>query len=325
MLAMSVSRVVVLGVLLGATSVADAMEIDFEQFPARTEINTQYADQGVALFSCPSGDPAIFGDIGVPAPVTGQGLLGFRFGGSGPVEVIRADFVSPVSDVSIAAGDVNPDQDDAFLEAYDHNGVLLDSAEVLLAGKGAVSLAVSSAAPIAYVIFGADGGINENSLIWDNLEFTLAPECYLVIGDGPGHATFLELDHLFETQLGPTIDDSYAVLLDAIPEFVLPAPGHAAVPIGLAFGGGAAVPVSDVPSWMWDGRFTVQVLMWNPSVFPEQPEQCSYGLGVHVQLDGSVTTQPFGTSVGGLEIWHELSTNALGQPVIRFPFSIPGL
>ena len=31
------------------------------------------------------------------------------------------------------------------------------------------------------------------------------------------------------------------------------------------------------------------------------------------------------TDLGGLQIWHELDTNAAGQPVIRFPFSIPGL
>ena len=31
------------------------------------------------------------------------------------------------------------------------------------------------------------------------------------------------------------------------------------------------------------------------------------------------------TDVGGLEIWHEIDTNAAGQQVIRFPFLIPGM
>jgi hypothetical protein len=38
-----------------------------------------------------------------------------------------------------------------------------------------------------------------------------------------------------------------------------------------------------------------------------------------------VLTQLYGTDQGGVEIWHEIDTNAAGQRVIRFPFSIPGL
>ena len=75
---------------------------------------------------------------------------------------------------------------------------------------------------------------------------------------------------------------------------------------------------------MQDGQFAVQVLMWNPQVFPSLPEQCTAGLFVSVQLDGSVLSAPYGTNVGGMQIWHEISTNAAGQKVIRFPFSIPG-
>ena len=47
-------------------------------------------------------------------------------------------------------------------------------------------------------------------------------------------------------------------------------------------------------------------------------------LFVTIRADGSVLSAPYGRSVGGLQVWHELDTNAAGQKVIRFPFSIPG-
>ena len=83
--------------------------------------------------------------------------------------------------------------------------------------------------------------------------------------------------------------------------------------------------VGTPPPWMLDGDFAVQVLMWNPEVFPGQPEQYTGGLAVYVGLDGSVATRPYGTAVGGLDIWHEVTTNKAGQRLIRFPFSIPGM
>ena len=76
---------------------------------------------------------------------------------------------------------------------------------------------------------------------------------------------------------------------------------------------------------MLDGDFAIQVLMWNPEVFPELPEQYTAGLYVSIQPDGTIVTAPYGTDVGGMEIWHEIDTNAEGQQVIRFPFSILGM
>ena len=76
---------------------------------------------------------------------------------------------------------------------------------------------------------------------------------------------------------------------------------------------------------MLDGQLAVQILMWNPKEFPGLPEQYTAGLFVTVQPDGTVLTAPYGTSIGGLQIWHEIDTNAQGKKVIRFPFSIPGM
>ena len=133
--------------------------------------------------------------------------------------------------------------------------------------------------------------------------------------------------------MGPAVEDSYAVLLELIPEFVLPTPAttarmHSSSSSGLGFSAlgvakGASADNAS-PAWMLDGQFAVQVLMWNPQVFPGLPEQYTAGLFVTVQPNGRVLTVPYGTDQGGLQVWYELDTNAQGQTVIRFPFSIPG-
>jgi hypothetical protein len=177
-----------------------------------------------------------------------------------------------------------------------------------------------------------DGPFNAMGINFQQMTIESVSECFLVIGNTPGTSPFYEISHLFETQVGPVVEDSFAVLLDDIPEFVLstPAattrfgslPGRASGATATVAGTGAGgVP----PEWMLDGQFSVQIVMWNPQVFPGLPEQFTAALYVTVSPDGTVHTEPFGTSVGGLEIWHEIETNAAGETVIRFPFSIPGM
>jgi len=149
-------------------------------------------------------------------------------------------------------------------------------------------------------------------------------ECFLVVGDLPGTTNFYEVNHLFTTQVGPVIEGSYPVLLDDVPEFVLPT-GVSTRVAAVGSQGPMRTTLAKPPRWLLDGQFAVQVMMWNPVAFPGLPEQCTAGLFVVVQPDGTVHTEPYGTSVGGLEIWHEIDTNAAGQKVIRFPFSIPGM
>ena len=159
-----------------------------------------------------------------------------------------------------------------------------------------------------------------------------APECYLVLGDAPGvSGTFTVFGHSFETQVR-TAGSWWPVWLDEGPEIVIwdpPAPMRAATlglttgglsPGGLASGGLGSVDLTAVAPW----TFCAQVVMWNPSVFPANPEQSSHGLAVTVLPDGRVFTAPYGPSDGGLEIWAETHWNAQGQKVLRLPFSIPG-
>ena len=70
--------------------------------------------------------------------------------------------------------------------------------------------------------------------------------------------------------------------------------------------------------------FAEQVMMWNPIVFPQQPEQSSYPVFVSVFSNGHFMTRQYGTGTG-MELWVERGVNANGAPVLRFPFTIPGI
>jgi len=160
--------------------------------------------------------------------------------------------------------------------------------------------------------------------------FSVDPaECFLLIGDDQGRAPFSAIGHTFQAQVGGLVE-SHAVSLDSGPEFVLPIVVPRRVPTGGRKLSGAAAadpqrPLDEAsPAWMDDGTFAVQVVMWNPTVFPATPEQCTQGLLVQLAPDGQVTAEPYGTDQGGMQIWHELGHDADGRPVLRFKFSIPG-
>lgn len=168
-----------------------------------------------------------------------------------------------------------------------------------------------------------DSGLGDPPLVDMGAYEFQAAECLLIIGDGPGASRFRGLGHIFGTQVSGVVD-SYAVLMEDIPSFVLPTgpPLQSRPTRGPA--GASPDADSQVPRWMADGVFAVEILFWNPSVFPEQPEGHSFGLMVQVTPDGSVITRPYGNGTG-IEIWAETGINAHGQAVVRFPFTIPGL
>lgn len=151
------------------------------------------------------------------------------------------------------------------------------------------------------------------------------PECFLVIGDGPGASAFVGAAHEFEAQVGPEVEDHFPVVMESIPSFPLPKlavrNGGTLVQSGLF--GQPGGPDAVLPDWMEDGHFAVQVLMWNPNVFPNLPEQYTVGLDVVVKANGSVVVTPFGEAMGPLTISHEIVTLPNGERLIRFPFVVP--
>ena len=154
-------------------------------------------------------------------------------------------------------------------------------------------------------------------------------ECFLVIGEGPGNDTFNPGLHSWNTSIGG-IEDSYVVLMEDIPSFVIPSfdnvrRRYTAGTLGQGTFGGLQVDEdTQVMDWIADGTFAVQVVMWNPEVFPGQPEQFTAGLMVTIAPNGEVSSRPYGDSIG-MDIWVETDVNANGDAVIRFPFSIDGL
>lgn len=92
-----------------------------------------------------------------------------------------------------------------------------------------------------------------------------------------------------------------------------------------ARGGASRCRPQPQPAPIGSQEFTVQVMMWNPQVFPQLPERTTHVLAVKVFPGGRVVAAPFGTSVDGMTMWAETDVDASGRKVLRFPFDIPGL
>jgi hypothetical protein len=147
------------------------------------------------------------------------------------------------------------------------------------------------------------------------------PECLLVIGEDKGSAVFKPGSHAWTTQVG-TVEDHYETTMEDLPSFVLP-PNGLGTSASLGSRGGPITKAVS-PDWMDDKTFSVQVVMWNPTVFPGQPEQFTGGLKVTLKPDGTISTRPFGDSIG-MQVWAETFVNQDGKKAIRFPFTIEGL
>jgi PKD repeat protein len=246
-----------------------------------------------------------------------------------------AQIISTQADfpVSILAADADGDGDADVLSASRFDSKIawyenLDASGAF-GSQQIISTATYSAADVFVADLDDDGDLDvlsassfDDKIAWYE---NLGPpaKCFLVIGDESGGSPFLGANHLFDTQVGPTIEDSYPVLPGDVPEFVLPS----AVSFGVAARGSQGPPRTGKkppPAWMLDGQFAVQMLKWDPGTYPLQPELFSVGLLVQVQPNGQVTTTPYGTSKGDIQISAVVSTNALGQKVLSFPFFIDG-
>ena len=71
-------------------------------------------------------------------------------------------------------------------------------------------------------------------------------------------------------------------------------------------------------------QFSVQLLLWNPEDFPDNPEQVSPGIDVTIYGDGTYRATEFG-SADGITLTSELYTTSDGRRFLRFPFTIDGV
>lgn len=137
----------------------------------------------------------------------------------------------------------------------------------------------------------------DNHLRSSNCSVTvLVAECHLAIAAGTGNTPVTIFGHLYDTQLHG-IRQTYPVTMTDMPSFLLPANGTGVY---------------------------VQVLMYNPVIFPNNPSQWSKPMKVTLAPNGTLTTEYSGNS-NGIGVRAMMFVDSSGQTRIRFPFRIRGL
>lgn len=120
-------------------------------------------------------------------------------------------------------------------------------------------------------------------------------ECHLLVSSGTGNAQATIFGHLYDTQL--------AGVRRSFP-----------------------VTMVDMPSFSWNQLpqvLTVQVVMYNPLIFPANPDQHTRALRITKTGYGTLSTEYFGTQ-DGMGIRAQVYT-VNGQPRVRFPFTVQGM
>jgi len=170
-----------------ASGAATAGVIDFESVSTGTY--SSVTDQGVTFtYLGGTGDFDVTASGSPGWPISGNALISFFQQGESNAP-FKATMAGGFSAFAIGGGDYNADDDEYYLEAYDSFDSLLDSdylyVDETVYGGGMVS--VSSATPIAYVLFWEDGTY-PGAVYWDNAEFTAAavpePQSWALMGLG---------------------------------------------------------------------------------------------------------------------------------------------
>jgi len=134
----------------------------------------------------------------------------------------------------------------------------------------------------------------------------LVAECHQLFGLQTGTNQFNIFGHLYDTHLA-SLQTSYPVTRESIPSFRVP---HSHVlPNGLV--------LEPTP-------FYVQVVMYNPQMFPQNPSQWSKAMRVQADANGNLITSYWGNS-NGIGVRGQIFTDGQGIQRMRFPFSIVGM
>ena len=154
----------------GTTSIGRADLIDFEGFTQGTVITNQYQSQGV-LFNSPTILTSPNYNYTIYPPHPGTSVITNDTGaGSTGVTYIEVDAVAGFSLSTAGAWVTNGVGTTYALDAYDSNGMLIASAN-MLGNSGSTEFVSVSAAKIAYVRFFG----TTNALALDDFTYTLTP------------------------------------------------------------------------------------------------------------------------------------------------------
>ncbi len=206
---------------------------------------------------------------------------------------------------SSSAGDIAPG---TYNQRFDSGGTSWPNGENNI-NNTRLSLITGPQGDWCLKIYDWGGGDTGSIAGWTLNGVAAGGECYLVIGDRPGAGDFTPENTTLSTQLNE-VDLFYPVLLNSMPTFVIPAPG------GATGQNGQISPVENPTR-----TFAAQVVMYNPEVFPGNPEQSSNGILVHINRRGQVNYVPFGS--GTMSIWPQTGLNGNGETTLTFPFTMP--
>ncbi len=134
-------------------------------------------------------------------------------------------------------------------------------------------------------------------------------DCYITTSASSGTTPWMSpapTFYNFQTQIGP-MQDYYTVTMEG--------PLHVLLPRKKLSKLGA-------PKFKLD-QFALELYMYNPQVFPTNPEQHSLGLDVTIWSDGTYNVATYGT-VDGIDITWEEVRSWRGTRFLKFPFTIQG-
>ena len=210
--------------------------------------------------------------------------------------------------------------DKGMLTTIDLNEQALADMNASLGGLFAMGGRISTLGPFTdEYVFGYSNSNETTKLLIQ----TAGTECFMIVGNGSSSSSIKFFNRTWTPQVGE-VQDIYVVSADELPEFALPPSAffHVAPSAAPSAASGPGSLLSG-PGWLNGGSFSVQVLMWNPALFPNRPIQWSNGLAVDIDRAGRINSVPFGSTTG-MGVWVESSLDETGKRTLRFPFSLPG-
>jgi len=128
----------------------------------------------------------------------------------------------------------------------------------------------------------------------------IGAECHLFLGFGPGGSSTTIHGHPYWSQMS-SVRWTYPVTTQQFPSFLAP----------------SSLPYATRP-------LRVQVHMWNPTMFPSNPQQWSQVVTIRGAPGGTNTVEYSGSS-NGITIQAQFFSDADGVLRMRFPFQIAGM
>jgi hypothetical protein len=141
-----------------------------------------------------------------------------------------------------------------------------------------------------------------------------AEECFAIVGSTSTGGTFTSpfaSGHVFGALLQPRV---YRGVTMESPLMIRLPPLNAAHRVWNLDG---------TPGPIAGTRMFVQVVMWNPDVFPANPEQSSVGIEIEIWSDGTYSATPYGTP-DGMNLHSEVLNLPDGRRYLKLPFTIEG-